>query len=260
MKLIVDLIDQSTAISFRANCPYCGSSNSLSVNKVDGEYKYCCFDANCSVRGNYRTGYSVAELKQKLHKPSVNKAYSLPDYFIKGIANDLCYSYLCNHYCLQAVLTGRSQIAYDPKEHRIVFLVSDAGMLKGAVGRALGNAKPKSRIYQGSSTYPFICKSGKTLVIVEDCASACAVTRLPEYSGLALLGTNLKPEYLPVIRQYDKVLIALDNDAKHKALAMNKLIKFYTNSRVVLIPKDIKNMTDEELCQHLKENDGVSAS
>lgn len=248
MKLVRDLIDQATATNFRANCPYCGSGNSLSINKVDGEYRFKCFDANCDVYGNYNTGYSIAEVKAKLSNTVENKPFTLPDYFVKGIANDSCYEYLLRYFCLGAVVGGHAKIAYDPKENRIVFLVYEGNMLRGAVGRALkGNIKPKSKIYQGSSTYPFICGSGKTLVIVEDCASACAVTRLPEYSGMALLGTYLKPEYIPVITQYKNVIICLDSDANQKSLTINKLLKYYTNSRVQMIPKDIKNMTEEEL-------------
>lgn len=251
MNLIRDLIDQSQATSFRTTCPYCGSYNSLSVNKVDGEYKYKCFDANCKTYGSYYTGYTDEEIQQKLYKPVGNKPYMLPQYFVKGIANDLCYEYLRDTFCLGAVQAGRAKVAYDPKEQRLVFLIYEGNTLRGAVGRAFRRSTIKSRIYTGSEPYPFICPSGRTLVIVEDCASACAVTRLPEYSGMALLGTSLKETYIPVIAKYEQVIIALDNDANLKALAMDKLLKLYTNSRVHLIPKDIKNMTDDELWENL---------
>jgi len=262
MNLVRDLINQATATNFRANCPYCGGNNSLSVNKVDGEYKYKCFKANCNIAGNYATGYTVAELKAKLSKTVIDKPFQLPDYCIRGIANDSSYEYLRNHFCLDSVVRGKAKVAYDPKENRLLFLVYDGSVLKGAVGRALSRrTMPKSKIYPGSVTYPFICGSEDTLVIVEDCASACAVTRLP-VTGMALLGTYLKPEYIPVISRYKNVIIALDNDANAKSLTINKLIKYYTKSSVQMIPKDIKNMTEEELCQslNLKLNDGSLVS
>lgn len=255
MNLIQRLIDQTTATSFRANCPYCGGNNSLSVNKIDGEYKYKCFKAHCTIAGNYHTGFTINEIKQKISKVVEHKSFALPEHFVKGIANDLVYGYLRDNACLPAVLAGKAKIAYDPKENRAVFLIYNGIEIKGAVGRALNShVKPKSKIYQGSLTYPFICGHADTLVVVEDCASACAVTRVPNVAGLALLGTYMKPEYVPVIAKYKNVIIALDSDANAKALTVNKLIKYYTNSKVVLLPKDIKNMTQEEVeCLRLNE-------
>ena len=67
----------------------------------------------------------------------------------------------------------------------------------------------------------FICGSNATGILVEDCASACAVSHL--YSGIALMGTSLPESYIPVLKKrFKKIIVALDRDATTKAFDIAK--------------------------------------
>lgn len=144
---------------------------------------------------------------------------------------------------------GRFNVAFDPKLNRVCYLIRDeAGSVVGAVGRALGNERPKTHNYPGSAKVPFTVKNGSTLVLVEDCASAASVTRLPGVSGMALQGTVLKNEFIPFLQVFDQVIVALDLDATKKALTIkNSLTYHHPNVKLWRLNKDIKDMDDNEL-------------
>jgi hypothetical protein len=86
---------------------------------------------------------------------------------------------------LTAFTRDKVDIRYDPARDRIVFMIhNDEDKIIGGVGRALSSvALPKWYVY-GSRNYPFICGGGDTAVVVEDCASACAVSN--DFAGVAL--------------------------------------------------------------------------
>ena len=51
---------------------------------------------------------------------------------------------------------------------------------------------------------------------MEDVASACRLASVN--TGVALMGTNLLPEHVDVVRNYEYVGVALDKDATDKAI------------------------------------------
>ena len=73
--------------------------------------------------------------------------------------------------------------------------------------------------------------------------------------SIALLGTNLKDSYLTEVFQYDTIYIALDEDASTKALKMQKILGLVKDVHVVLLDKDIKYMTLQELKRLFNETD-----
>ena len=76
-----------------------------------------------------------------------------------------------------------------------------------AVGRTLGDLGVNGIGY-GNSGLPFICGNSETCYVVEDCASAVAVSQYG--TGLALLGTNLSDSILDIVVNYPRVIVCLD--------------------------------------------------
>ena len=79
---------------------------------------------------------------------------------------------------------------------------------------------------------------------MEDCASACSVS--DTYTGIALLGTNLLDTHLPILKNYDKILVALDKDATVKALQLVRKLQSHVPTSLVVLNKDLKDMTNDE--------------
>ena len=58
-------------------------------------------------------------------------------------------------------------------------------------------------------------------IVFEDCASVCSV-----YDSRLATGTNLS-QHIDVLKQYDRVFVALDKDATDKAIGM---VRTYTRT------------------------------
>jgi DNA primase len=85
---------------------------------------------------------------------------------------------------------------------------------------------------------------------VEDCASACSVSQ--SYVGVALLGTNLLEEHIQVLSSYSKIFVALDKDATDKALNIVKILCRYVPTKLMILERDLKNLTKEERDEFLR--------
>jgi hypothetical protein len=110
------------------------------------------------------------------------------------------------------------------------------------VGRSLTNEKPKWWRY-GKSGYPFVCGDGHVGIIVEDCASACSVSN--NFTGIALLGTSLLDSYIPILRKYKRLYVALDKDATKKALEIVIKLQDVVTTKMMILNQDLKDMRDE---------------
>jgi hypothetical protein len=128
--------------------------------------------------------------------------------------------------------------------NRVVYLVKRNKRIVDAAGRALDkNVKPKWWRY-GNSGNPFVCGSGRVGILLEDCASACSVPTI--FSGVALLGTSLPESYLPTLRTFDRLIVALDKDATKKAIDLVRRLQGVRPTSLVILDKDVKDMTDDE--------------
>ena len=63
----------------------------------------------------------------------------------------------------------------------------------------------------GKSSKLFTCGEHSKAILVEDAASACAVSQVA--TGIALLGTNMKDADLASLKGYTHIYICLDADA-----------------------------------------------
>jgi DNA primase len=128
--------------------------------------------------------------------------------------------------------------------NRVVYLIKERGRVVDAAGRSLDpNIKPKWWRY-GKSGNPFVVGRHATGVILEDCASACSVSSY--VSGIALLGTNLMDSHIPVLRTFDRLVVALDKDATSKAISMVRKLKPIRPTSLVILDKDVKDMSNDE--------------
>lgn len=236
----------------RFNCPnpLCNGFNSLGITKENGKVKWNCFKCG-KVSGDTRYSRTISELKSQLElQGSVKKDFELPDYLVYGLSSPKSVLMINKGHCLEPYTQGLFDVAYDPVEDRFCFIVKRDNKVIGLVGKSFKrDVYPKVLNYEGSdNTYPFIVGTGKTVVLVEDCLSAASAARLKDVSGLALLGKAVKSEYIPLLRKYDKVIVALDRDARKKALAnQKKLCYYHPKVEIWLLDKDIKDMNDSEI-------------
>jgi len=235
----LSLYPVASGTSGRFDCPKCGGANSFSVTNDNGSIVFNCYRASCNTRGATHKGRTLEELSQ-LKQRVKPQEFKLPEYIQYGIVNSKMEKYLRDHYCLDAI--DLYEVAYDPAQDRLLFLIKDNGKLVGAVGRDLsGRSRLKSLNYHENITCPFIVHKNDTIVLVEDCASACSVAR--RYTGCALLGTVFKVEYLKYILGYSRIIIALDKDATRKSLDMKKYLGFYKEEvEIWFLEKDLKDM------------------
>lgn len=78
----------------------------------------------------------------------------------------------------------------------------------------------------------------RTLVLVEDVASACAASEV--YDSMALLGTNFLASYLPYVKLYEKLYVCLDKDATDKAIDMAMMLNNFVTTKLIPLERDLK--------------------
>ena len=229
----------------RINCPSCGGIKTFTATRPDGLVLYNCYKAGCNVSGKKRMLSSSRYIREKsIILPSQKKQeFKIPDHFSVYLPKKM------TRYCNENnINTDKVQLYYDVKLDRAVFPIFDVKINEGslptitpkiidAVGRSLSKYGAKWHRYSNSGL-PFICGEGETCYVVEDSASAVAVSQ--HGIGLALLGTNLSNEVLDIVIKYPYVIVCLDKDASSKAIRMKNRIAQFTRANVKLLEVDPK--------------------
>lgn len=238
-------------VSRRYDCPACGGNNTLSVTNDLGDVKWFCFRASCGTKGQLATTKSASDISALLkQRRDSEDNFTLPEYFTSVLSEEAAVEYLRRNHCLEAYINKLADIRYDPKVNRVAFLIKNKGRIVDAVGRSLSlQVKPKWYRYGSSSTL-FICGDRSVAVVVEDAASACAVSSIA--TGVGLLGTNLQEAFVSPLKVYEKVIIALDKDASKKAIELHRILSYYTHTEVALLEDDLKFLTKEQIRYVLK--------
>jgi hypothetical protein len=243
----------------RGDCPSCGGKNTFTATLTSGQYVWNCYKASCPTAGRTHKGYSIDDItnifSRAATEDSVLDVFSIPDYFTPAFSSTEALDYVREFNCLQAYQDKRADIRYDIKRNRVVFIVQDQGRPVDGVGRALQRGvKPKWLRYSKSTT-PFVVpgvKNPETKILVEDCASACAVSHVG--TGVSLLGTVLLDEYIPyILLGTKKIVIALDKDAGNKSFDMQRNLSYYKDTKVWLLPDDIKYLKPEFISKKVSE-------
>lgn len=227
------------------DCPSCGGQNKLSVLKEGADIKYHCFRASCFIKGVISGRRTIEQTKgfllQCKQPPAKNYGLPIPSFESEISKNCPASKYLLQSNCTEAYTTNKIKITWAVKEERVLFFTKDH---KGAVGRTLNKYGPKWVTYGDCSTGISVGE-GPTVVLVEDAASACSVSRLPQYTGFALLGTKMKDSYKERLNSFKKCLVVLDNDAKSQAFKVARELRIPASIR--LTKYDLKMLSKAEV-------------
>jgi hypothetical protein len=245
---LIKSLNVPSGMSKRFDCVSCGGRNSLGVSNRNGTLSWNCFRASCRTRGRLGTTVTLSDLRSlKLQKD--DPPFVLPEYFTY-VSNEDAIVWLKRYNCNHAITKKLVEVRYDPRDNRLVFLIKNKqGDLIDAAGRSLTDGSgPKWRRY-GRSRYPLVVGRKDNAILVEDAASACAVSGLG--TGVCLLGTHLTTEAISAMRDFTSCTIALDPDAKLKALKLQKQLEGYLPTKVALLPDDPKCFTEDQLRSYL---------
>ena len=244
---------------YRGDCPVCNRINTFSVTDTGFERLWNCFHADCNTGGS--TGVQLTKenskvaFKEQIEKEEKKETseFVLPDTFVSLSRSINAENYVKEVNSYDAYLSGLADIRYDFQQDRVVFLVKSLsnGRIVDATGRSLGYRKPKWKRYS-SARVPFITRNKSDIcVVVEDCASACAVTQA-EVVGVSLMGTNLLQEHVSYVRKFKTALVALDKDATQKAISVAKELSVHMNVHLLFIETDIKTWTTEQINERFR--------
>ena len=250
IKSYLDTVNVSEGDRIRTNCPSCGAKNTFTIIKNDGVLVYNCFKLNC-IRGMYGIGLTAAEIKAKMHglsrpAPKEIERMEIPEYVVIPTKEHMLFHRYVSKWGLQD-----EDLMYDVKDRRCVFPIKHKGRIIDANGRALDGAIPKWYRYTGKANYYERHMGGtpKVAVVVEDVISAVAVAKMSHiYCGFAILGTSLNVTHAEILRQYDKVVVALDPDAWNKTLSFTRdlLSHGLPDVKALLLGDDLKYNRKED--------------
>ena len=245
---IINSIIPSGELYTRIDCPFCNHTNTLVIRRESSNLMWYCFHASCKAKGKHVGKMSMEQVYETVvkQKKETAKPFIIPKSFVSILSEKKCKEYLEKNNCLQAKEKAKASFMYDVKQHRIVFLIKEKEKVIGAIGRGLNSQiYPKWYIY-GEKSYPFICGEGKVGVLVEDCASACAVSGI--YAGIALMGTSLPDSYIPILqKKFKKIIVALDRDATTKSFDIANKLSYYIDNEVKILEDDLKYYNENKI-------------
>lgn len=236
---IVKEIPMREGVTQVITCPFCYVEKKLSISKIDGQLKWYCFRASCNGRGIYSGRRNLSAVKNYIAGQVQTKAKfqrPLPQITTSIYNHPPALEYLSQVNSLKAVENGYIKARYCPSEDRVLFYEG-----AGAVGRSLRAYGPKWVTF-GELPAGVAVGKGQTAVLVEDVPSACSVSRLEGFVGVALLGTTLSYNIRKTLFKYKKVYLVLDKDASSasvKCKAQHNVLKIrFTNTDLKLLTAD----------------------
>jgi len=226
IKTYVEDLGLNSGDTYRGTCPTCRGTNTFTASNVDGLLVWNCYKNSCNIRGRFQGKLSVNDIHLKLNKVSISDSQEfVKPTFVRPL--DPTHSaYGAAYQWGKGWGIDIEGYLYDYREHRVVFPIYNKGLLVDAAGRTIGyktNTKPKWKRY-GNSKLPYTCGVGKVAVVVEDCISASVVGGNGKV-GVAILGTSLAPEHVATLSTFDRIIVALDPDARNKTLAYTKELR-----------------------------------
>lgn len=218
----------------RTDCPVCGGKNTFTATNSAGDVLYNCYKAGCSVRGAHRTRLTVDQVVNRLQK---NKQVNDTDFVMpRYITRSTKVGLFADQWGIPS-----DDLLFDIKDNRVVFPVLRDNKLVDAVGRAINKSSMKWKRYNNSDSL-YRKGYGPTGVVVEDAISASVVPTVSSaLTGIALMGTSMRDEYISQLRSFDKLVIALDPDARDKTISITKKLRSVGfNTSALNLTDDIK--------------------
>lgn len=236
----------------RMDCPFCGGKNTFTLTRKNGSRVWNCYKASCKAAGGNGDTRALTTIQKTLRGDSGGSERVNPEPIPSTVSDPEHHAevvqYLKQINALESYESGLVRIAYDPKENRVLFFMNGG---KGAVGRALDNRKPKWKAF-GDVRGVFTCGKGPVAVVVEDAASAAAVGCLPEYTGVALLGTHMDMPKKAGLMAFERVVLCLDNDASKKSIDLLRKVQGLVPATVRFLRDDLKWLTKDQIREVLK--------
>jgi hypothetical protein len=246
-------------------CPFCVEDHenqgrpaewkpkrSMSITREDDSLLYHCFRASCKrghgvlfVLDSYcktrRSNSDTPEADSKF------KPRDYPYYTVRATRVNVGPSCPLSDQELREQNVGyacdRRTVAYP--------IYSLEGRQVGVVDRSYIGRNPKALTYWFNDVpkihFPLSSRTSSTCLIVEDIPSAIKANRY--ITSAALLGTHMTNDVVMHLRNhFDSLIIALDKDATDKAFElMHHSILFREGISILPLPKDIKDMDDDEV-------------
>ena len=252
--------------SIRMVCPFCGGgssgerSMSIKLSEENGLLLYHCFRANCPAAGVIGNTGNVIRMTRPA--PSTWQPWdcSSMDPYIPDAAMEKVQAWRLS--------VVASSILWDHDTNRLALPVyGPMEDLRGYVLREVGNRRPKTLSARLRNDVPFQSWTRRgyqlhepsRIYVVEDIPSAERLRYLGR-QAVALLGCTPSDEALTEIafearrRGGCEIAVALDADATQQALRLQRQYSMRGPSRVLVLPKDIKDMTDIEVTEWLNAN------
>jgi hypothetical protein len=207
-------------MTHRGNCPVCNRHNTFTVSNDTGSLLYNCYAHSCNLKGSYRVGMTVEDLKAFFANRSKEvqvKPFVLPEYVVYDDEETALYA---EEYALDY---KHLDLRFDVRDRRVVFPIVHGGVMVDAIGRSIVGAQPKWKRY-GEARTAYVIGRSTVAVVVEDAVSA-AVAETLGGTGFALLGTSLLTEHLELLRKYNSVIVALDPDARKTTVTITRELK-----------------------------------
>lgn len=223
------------------DCPFCGGKNKFSLDKFDGKLVWNCYRASCDVKGAFSTQRRIEAVEAVLSGDAIQRYKPTPrpvPTITTHVSNsDIAIAYLKKVNSYEAFLRNDIKIRYAPKEDRVLFYNTEH---TGAVGRSMRPVRAKWWSY-GELSGGIHVGTGNHAILVEDVASACAVSNVEGLTGVALLGTNITKSIKKTLNKYNKITLVLDNDASLKAVSMLGKVSGDFNVRLTVL--DLKYLS-----------------
>ena len=237
----------------RGDCPVCGGKNTFTVSHsvTGGAVLYNCYKNSCGISGSQRKNISASVIKSLLRRDITPESYSEQDLCRYNVPPYVVPYTEVEHpidpMFLDRYSIKHKDVMYDIRQDRVVFPVyTENNVLVDAVGRSMTGRTPKWLRY-AASPMPYVVGVGEVAVIVEDAISAYVISEckdLPDVVGIALLGTQLTDFHYSYIKKwFDKVIVALDPDARDKTLKIAREL----NGKALNLKDDLKYRRTEDL-------------
>ena len=249
--------------SWRGDCPACGGNNTFSVFNDNGRLKYKCFKASCQLKGKQSRELSMEDIcavyKEPDTTPTPLKIFHSWDNNIKSYQKVM--QYLEKNNCMPAYERYPNRVFFDKVKGRVVFVSYDTiNTIKLAIGRAiLFDLKMKWYKYVAVPneywTAEALCDTPVATFIVEDCASACSLSRIG--NAVALCGTSYNTAALvDKVNTFktEDVIVCLDPDAQDIAMKLRINLEGFGKFRSVKVRQlsnDAKYLSEETLKKEL---------
>ncbi len=261
MKVIRNFVEElnlSDGERYRGKCPVCKRSNTFTATNNMGKLLYNCYANSCTISGATTTTMTVQEIKTRMKtleiNPNENKGLNVskgevfPESVVSDANRDIVDGF-CERYSIDS---QELDLRYDIKEDRVVFPIFDQGRLVDGIGKAISdNVVPKWKRY-GTMAGGYIRGECVIAVVVEDCISAAVVETLG-LTGVAILGTALTDNHVFALKEFKKVIVALDPDAAPKTIAYTKQLKSNgVDAFALKLLDDIKYRREEDIKYLLK--------